>query len=188
MKKTFKGGLRIGKNSFLAWSFSWPFARLSFEDDHIEIGRHFFQNKKYTLAHADILCIRRKHGLFSKGVRIIHKAPNAPAYLLFWTTKAEEISKIFAHHGVEAPTPTITRPWRLALTLAGIALCAILAANTGEHPFWPPLLLLCALALAITFTVEFLGQLRGQSFKATIRSFGRWLLRLWDTFSGLGCF
>ncbi len=58
--------------------------------------------KKWRLAYADIQSLRLERLFISKGIRIIHKAPHIPAYLLFvWPSKTKAICDIFAQHDVE---------------------------------------------------------------------------------------
>ncbi len=100
MEKKFIGGLRAGETFSRALNYTWPLISLSLKQDHVEIVYRFFPKKKHILAYADIQSIGPERHLFT-GLRIIHKTPDTPVYLLFWSGKIKEICDIFARYGVQ---------------------------------------------------------------------------------------
>jgi hypothetical protein len=88
---TFRGGARLG-----SFNVTWPFARLILSSSGSTLR---VLCKSYEIGRDEIHALELHHGLFSKGVRIIHSNRQLPQNAIFWSCAPESVLAAAASHG-----------------------------------------------------------------------------------------
>jgi hypothetical protein len=77
------GGARIGRSFWLSMNVTWPFASLTVTSEWIEVTVLWI--RRYHFSRSAIRRIERFHGVFSRGIRIVHSEELYPDFVVFWT-------------------------------------------------------------------------------------------------------
>jgi hypothetical protein len=93
-KKT--GGIRIGDSFWLAWNYTIPFAELSLSVEGLSIR---YMSNEVNINKKDVLQIKKKHGIFTPGIQIIHSAKDMRPFILFWTYDVKNVLTAFRELG-----------------------------------------------------------------------------------------
>lgn len=90
----FRGGIRIGSSPSDSINFTWPFVKITFENDCFRIVVSFVLRKEYIILYKYVTKISYKRGLFSKGVIIEHNMPFTPPHIIFWTRQVDSFLQL----------------------------------------------------------------------------------------------
>jgi hypothetical protein len=93
----FTGGVRYGNTYSDAFNASWPFARLVIEPGAIHLNTTFF--KSFSFPKEELIALSRYSGVFSRGLLIEHRVREYPSFVVFWTSKLEEVEKAIEQNG-----------------------------------------------------------------------------------------
>ena len=87
------GGLRWGKNFWIASNFTWPFATLKATKDqlYIRVGVWRFFQKVFKFNRLEVKDIKRQKGFFGVGILIEHSKSEYPPFIMFWTFNYNKI-------------------------------------------------------------------------------------------------
>jgi hypothetical protein len=84
---TEKGGVRYGDSFWFAINFTWPFARLTANQDgitiHVSVGPLW--SRTFAFERSQIKSIRKQRGLTGTGIAIEHSNPDYPPFITYWT-------------------------------------------------------------------------------------------------------
>jgi len=81
----FRGGARIDY-----FNATWPFATLDVGVDCIILK---VLTSIYVFQKEEVQNLKR-HGLFSRGIKIVHSNPTAPAHIVFWPFPSREVLEV----------------------------------------------------------------------------------------------
>ena len=96
------GGCCIGRNSWLAQNWTWPFAGLYVYRDELVLSMSF---RRYCFPRDQILSIHRYRGGLSIGLKIEHTVSNCPVFIVFWPKNVIEMEE--ALHANAFPVSTL---------------------------------------------------------------------------------
>ena len=82
------GGARVGWSYWLSMNATVPFAKLTVSEDSLTLKS---LGKTYTFTKDDIQKLAVYSGIFSQGVQVHHTISNYPKFIVFWTTKLEDL-------------------------------------------------------------------------------------------------
>jgi hypothetical protein len=91
------GGIRIG-GGLIAFNATWPFATLYLTESDLQLR---FLYRDYRFPKASIQKLSRHQGLFSVGLRIEHRIPSYPRFLVFWTFAFQKLKSELQRLGYE---------------------------------------------------------------------------------------
>lgn len=84
----FRGGIRIGDSFCDAMNYSYPFAKVIFTENSLQLSIGlFFLRKRYILPYYDITGVSLMKGIFCQGILIKHQLNYLPEFIVFWTGK-----------------------------------------------------------------------------------------------------
>ncbi len=75
------GGCRVGRNFWLSFNASWPFATLDVHEDRVVLAGLW---RTYVFPRAGIIRLSDYEGLFASGLRIEHSIAAYPRLVVFW--------------------------------------------------------------------------------------------------------
>ena len=82
----FRGGIRIGDSSCNAINYSYPFAKVVFTENTLQLSiGGFFLKKRYFLPYCAITGVSLKKGIVCRGLLIKHQLNHLPEFIVFWT-------------------------------------------------------------------------------------------------------
>jgi hypothetical protein len=84
------GGYRVGRNFWLAFNASWPFATLEIQAERLVLAGLW---RRYDFPRASIIRLSEHHGLFSSGLRIEHSIAAYPRLVVFWTRELQTLQE-----------------------------------------------------------------------------------------------
>ena len=90
------GGVRFGRNRWLAINISWPFATIECCREVIVVS--YFGTTK-QLSRTEIVHIEPINGMFSKGVRFVHRSEKLPRWICFWSRDRTALVKELKEQG-----------------------------------------------------------------------------------------
>lgn len=82
----FLGGIRIGDSSCNAINYSYPFTKVVFTENALQLSIGvFFLKKRYFLPYYAITGVSLKKGIVCRGILIKHQLNHIPEFIVFWT-------------------------------------------------------------------------------------------------------
>jgi hypothetical protein len=98
------GGCEVGRNSWLAKEWTWPFAGLYIYRDELVLSMSFH---RYSLPRAAISQIRRYRSGLSLGLKIEHTVPDYPPFMVFYPWDIEEFEQALDANAFPLATPSV---------------------------------------------------------------------------------
>jgi hypothetical protein len=98
------GGCEVGPNSWLAQSWTWPFAGLYIYRDELVLSMSF---RRYSFSRAQISQIRRYQNGLSCGLKIEHTVADYPAFMVFWPPDIEEFEEALDANAFRVSTSSV---------------------------------------------------------------------------------
>ena len=90
------GGIRIGDSYWGSSNVTWPLAKIKIFKRKIILNSIL---SKIELKKTEIKYIERYKGLFSSGIRIHHKKPKSPSFIIFWSLSTDKLLKKIKNSG-----------------------------------------------------------------------------------------
>ena len=86
------GGATIGWNRWLAIYVSIPFGRITVAPEEVTLGISFLGLRKiYRIDREQLCSVAEYHGVFTKGVKLEHNVETYPKFMVFWSSKSDEL-------------------------------------------------------------------------------------------------
>ena len=81
------GGLHFGSSYRFASNYTWPFAILTATPEELSLRTSVgcFMKRTFIIERPQIRQIRKRRGMWSLGIEILHSVNEYPKFLLFWT-------------------------------------------------------------------------------------------------------
>ena len=86
------GGCRVGRNFWLSFNASWPFATLEVHAERLILAGFW---RRYDFPRASVVRLSYHDGLFSSGLRIEHSIAACPRLVVFWTRDLHALEEKF---------------------------------------------------------------------------------------------
>lgn len=99
---TKRGGIRIGQSFWRAANFTIPFVELKLGGGAVCIKYLF---REITIPLGNVKSVRKKWGLFSPGVQIIHDVEGLEPFILFWSFSVGLVLEKFREYGYPVSLP-----------------------------------------------------------------------------------
>jgi hypothetical protein len=98
------GGCRVGRNYWLSFNATWPFAGIFVYPDELVLSTFL---RRYRFARRDISQITRYNFLFSHGLRIEHTVESYPRFVVFWTWNTSDLEDALYANAFPVAAPSV---------------------------------------------------------------------------------
>ena len=95
------GGVRLGISFWMSFNLTYPFAKIDCSEEILVLKVNAIVYKReFAFSKSDVQ-LREFRGLFSRGIRILHKNKEYPEFILYWTTNMQELMENLIARGFD---------------------------------------------------------------------------------------